>query len=586
VVNLGEGPKLLGLDLTLRATKYYDTLTLRGMGWGGDPYNTAHVDVSKKKLYDFRFDYRNIAYFNAVPTYANPNGPSPLGFDERSFDITRRDASYELDLFPGSRIIPFLAYDRDSAGGHGIETWVLGATNEFPIPYTLRNRGDRYRGGVRLEYNRFHLTFEQGGNTYKEDDNTYWTGTNPGDRTTPVNGQITQLTSLNQAYGIRNTGIFTRVLATARPYDWMHIHGQFLYSEPKTTVNYSEIVTGNLYDLSTAAFFPGQFALGTGNAIQPHTSGNGGVELNFGRFRILETLSIDRFHDAGYGLFSPQAYSNFLVSPSTALNTSQRVTEKQVQTDLIVDVFKGLTLRAGHRYTRGDATVMAGNLSQIGPQERAELHRTVGLFGFTYRPIQRLSFTGEYEGSSSDHVYFRTSLNEYNRAKLNAKLQLTKSLLLQARFRVLDNQNPAPDIQLDFRSRDNAAAIFWTPGAAKHVTFSGEYNRSTVRSDIRYLDLPFYTPAVSSYRDVAHQATMAADFALPYAIKLTAGGSLLISRGSRPTRYYQPLARLSVPVYKNINWNTEWQYYGFGEQFYYFEAFRAHTLTTGLRLSR
>ena len=65
-----------------------------------------------------------------------------------------------------------------------------------------------------------------------------------------------------------------------------------------------------------------------------------------------------------------------------------------------------------------------------------------------------------------------------------------------------------------------------------------------MRSDIRYLDLPFLTPATSSYRDNAHTATSAIDFMLPRLKdgKLTAGGSLFISRGSRPTRYYQPLA--------------------------------------------
>src|SRR5690349_16816374 len=125
VVNLGEGPKLSAFDLALKGKRVYDTLTLRGMGWGGDPYNTGHVDARKMKAYDFRFDYRNIAYFNAVPSFANPsvpNGLSPLGYNERSFDIARRDASCELDLFPGSRIIPFLAYHRDSAGGGGVET--------------------------------------------------------------------------------------------------------------------------------------------------------------------------------------------------------------------------------------------------------------------------------------------------------------------------------------------------------------------------------------------------------------------------------------------------------------------------------
>jgi hypothetical protein len=589
VVNLGEGPKLFGFDLTLQGKRLYDTVTIRGIGWGGDPYNTGHVDARKNKLYDFRFDYRNIAYFNAVPSFANPRGPDgfgPNGFNERTFDIRRRDASFELDLFPGSRIIPYLAYDRDTAGGRGIQTWVLGATNEFPVPYTIRNRTDRYRGGVRVELNRFHLTLEQGGNTFKEDDNTTWTGVNLGDRTTPVNGQFTRLNSLAQAYGIRGTGIFSRVLMTARPVDWLHFNGQFLYSQPKTTVNYSEIATGNLFDFAAQSFFPGQFAIATGNAIQPHTSGNGGVELHFGRVRLMESLTLDRFHTAGSGMYSPQVFQNFLTSPAALLGARQQVSYKQAQTDLIVDVTRGLTLRAGHRYVRGDATVRAGNLSQSGPQETSELHRTVGIFGFTWRPWQRFSVNGDYEASSSDRVYFRTSLNEYHRARITAKLQVTASLLVQAKFRVLDNQNPAPDIRFDYRSRDNTLAVFWTPNGGKRVSFMGQYDRSTINSDIRYIDLPFFVPATSSYRDIAHQATAAADVVLPRGGKLTAGGSLFVSRGSRPTRYYQPLIRLALPLHKNLSWNTEWQYYGFGEQFYFFEAFRTHVFMTGLRLTR
>ena len=40
--------------------------------------------------------------------------------------------------------------------------------------------------------------------------------------------------------------------------------------------------------------------------------------------------------------------------------------------------------------------------------------------------------------------------------------------------------------------------------------------------------------------------------------KLTFGGSLFVSSGSRPTRYYEPLARLSVPMGNHVSWNTEW----------------------------
>lgn len=68
--------------------------------------------------------------------------------------------------------------------------------------------------------------------------------------------------------------------------------------------------------------------------------------------------------------------------------------------------------------------------------------------------------------------------------------------------------------------------------------------------------------------------------------KLTAGGSFFISSGSNPSNYYQPIAKLLLPLGKNVNWFTEWRYYGYGEAFYLYEGFRAHLVTTGLRFTR
>ena len=158
---------------------------------------------------------------------------------------------------------------------------------------------------------------------------------------------------------------------------------------------------------------------------------------------------------------------------------------------------------------------------------------------------------------------------------------------------MLDNQNPAPDIRLDFRSQSIALTLYWTPDKLKWVSLMAEYDRSTLRSNIDYLSVPFYIPAVSAYRDNSHTGTSAADFTLPgmKGGKLTVCGSFYISAGfegaeSRPTRYYQPLARLSLPIVKNVSWNIEWQYYGFGEPFYIYEGFRTHIFTTGFRITR
>src|SRR5580704_6411095 len=66
VVNQGSGPRLFGLDFTIIDPKkrLFDRLDVRAYNWGGDPYNTVHLNAAKRGIYDFNFDYRDIAYFN------------------------------------------------------------------------------------------------------------------------------------------------------------------------------------------------------------------------------------------------------------------------------------------------------------------------------------------------------------------------------------------------------------------------------------------------------------------------------------------------------------------------------------------
>src|ERR1039458_8954828 len=305
VLNLGAGPKLTALDFTITDPKHrlFDRLDASAFGWGGDPYNTAHLDARKKGDYDFTFDYRNIAYFDAVPSYANPIAPG--GFNEQSFDTHRRSMTVGLDLRPGKRIVPYLVFDRNSGYGNGVEEFVQDSNDEFPVATLLRDSTNNYRGGVRFEYNRFHITLEQGGTTYKDDDQANFNGTEFGDRTSLLLGETLQLNTLNQAYAIRGNSIYSKVLATAHPFSWMDLYGQFLYSEPKTTVHFTEAATGNFALISQLLFYSSQQTLGTGAANQPHTTGNVGFEIRpLKRMRIIESWMTDRYHDAAFGMLT------------------------------------------------------------------------------------------------------------------------------------------------------------------------------------------------------------------------------------------------------------------------------------------
>jgi hypothetical protein len=589
VVNLGQGLILNGLDFTIADPKkrLFDSLDANAYGWGGDPYKTAHLNARKQGVYNFRFDYRDISFFDAVPSYANP--VAPLGFNEQSFDTHRRTMSVGLDLRPGKRIIPYLAFDRNSGYGNGIDEFVQDSNDEFAVPTLLRDSTDNYRGGVRLEYNHFHVTLEQGGTTYKDDDQSNWSGTNSGDRTSSIFGQTLSLSSLQQDYGIRGTSLYSKALVTANPFSWLDIYGQFLYSDPKTTVNFNETAAGNFLAISQLLFYTSAQTLGTGAANQPHTTGTVGFELRpLKHMRILQNWMTDRYHDAAYGMLT---IAPLLATGGgiTSLNPLEVVNYNQEQVDVLYDLDSHLTVRGGYRRIWGDATTEATPfLNPSGALEQGQLKRNVALAGLNFRASEKASFNLDYEGGTSDAVYFRDSLNNYQKARARARYQLLPSLMLQANVSLLNNYNHAPSIQYDALFRDNSLAVYWTPKGGKRVTLTGEYDRSTMKSTITYLNLPFFTPTLSDYRDNAHSVTGLVDVSLPgpLAGKLSMGGSMFLSNGSSTTRYYQPLARLSFPIGKHVNWNTEWKYYGYQENFYLFESFRTHVFMTGLRLTR
>jgi hypothetical protein len=230
---------------------------------------------------------------------------------------------------------------------------------------------------------------------------------------------------------------------------------------------------------------------------KPHVSGNAGFELRpWKRFRIVESWMTNRFHDAGFANLTEYALLSATATGAPTLSTLPDrlvVNYNQNQTDLFLDVTSKITLRGGYRYVWGDATTRSSPLDPNGFFESGKLNRQVAIAGFNVRPIEKFTVNADYEGSSTTHVYFRTSLYNFHRFRARARYQATNSLSFQANFTLLDNQNPVTAVSYDFRSRNNSFSVNWIPGGGKRFAIVAEYDRSTVRSDINYLeprDLP------------------------------------------------------------------------------------------------
>jgi hypothetical protein len=593
-VDLGSGPKLLGAEFTLidPQDRWFDKIRLRAYSWGGEPYETFHLDAEKSKLYRFSADYRDIAYFDFLPSYADPLLSRGIILNEQSFDTRRKMGSFQLDLLPTNRIRPYLGYDFNSGSGTGVTAFFTNA-NQFPVPNTLYDLTNLYRGGVNVELSRLHATLEVGGTTFKNDQSLFQNSgsTNYGNVTTPVLGQTTFLTSLLAAYGIRGTSVYTKALLTASAASWLDVYGQFLYTQPKTDVNYQQSVTGNLLLLNPLLFYTSQSYLLSAAAKLPHTTGSLGAEQRpLQRVRIVENWLTDRLHNAG------SAASNSIVTNSSAaeqflslLNSSLVNNYNQVEIDLFYDATSKLMLRGGYRYVWGDVSEAVLPPEGLVSADRAKLRRNVGLGGVVYKPMQKLSLLADAEVGSSGDVYFRTSLYDYQRVRAQASYQVLKTLSLTGDFTALLNNNPVPGVNSSYRAQQQSLSLLWTP-AKKTWNLQGAYTRATVYSDINYLDPGTLQPQRSLYRDNANTATGLFNLNLPRTAgvepKITAGGSLFISSGSRPTKYFQPIITLRLPLMKHVSWFAEWRYYGYNEAFYPYEDFRTHLVTTGLRILR
>jgi hypothetical protein len=347
---------------------------------------------------------------------------------------------------------------------------------------------------------------------------------------------------------------------------------------------------GQFFNLDALLFFTSELDLLNATAKLPHTSGTFGFELRpMRRVRVIESIVTDRLHNASFASLAQN-----VVAPPLTLQIADFTDRlvwnySQQQIDVLYDVTSKITARGGYRYVWGDG-LTRGSFISGAPTESGVVRRQVGLAGLNYRMPHGVSLNIDYEGASGDSAYFRTSLQDYQRARVRVLYQPVQSLTIAAGFGVLSNQNPTHTVKYDYLNRESSASVVWNPNGGKRITLAADYTRSTLRSDINYFIPQTFEQDRSLYRDNAHEANALLDLLVPgfgaQGPRLVLGGSLFLSSGSRPTRYCQPVIRFTAPAYRHMSWYGEWRYYGFAEPFYLYEGFRTHLLIAGLRLTR
>ena len=219
---------------------------------------------------------------------------------------------------------------------------------------TLDDKTDTWRGGVRAELNRFHLTLEQGGSLFHDGQSLSHSNTHLGNLTTTFLGQRLFLNNLSEFYYVNGDNIYSKALFTANPTSWIDLYGQVLYSRPRTEASFGQANSGNFFTFDQFIFFGAQQHLFASKARKPSTSGSFAVELKpIRRLRITESVMTDRFHVPA----SIQTNDDFLrLTPTTPIISSTTETSPVVsleyrynrqEVNVLFDATSRLTLRGG-----------------------------------------------------------------------------------------------------------------------------------------------------------------------------------------------------------------------------------------------
>ncbi len=305
----------------------------------------------------------------------------------------------------------------------------------------------------------------------------------------------------------------------------------------------------------------------------------------FRRMRIVESWLTDRLHDGGVlaSTRSPTGPSALLRYRAARVLAGDQLQPGESTSS---STPPRLTLH-GAIVTSGAMRAMRFCRRGVGGLGSGQLRRNVGL-GRPPTVPPKISFRPK---PRADRAAAHTSGPAFTIIRRCARRRDTSmgSLNLSADFSLLINQNPLPGINYDYSAASGIALLSWSPQGGKNWDFQGTYSRSTVNSNIGYLDPEILRQPIALSRQCPYLLPLCSTSICRItglAPKISAGGSFFISSGSRPTQYYQPTAKLTVPLSKKFSWFAEWSYYGYGEAFYLYEGFRTHIVTTGLRLTR
>ncbi|UCF37582.1 MAG: hypothetical protein JSU96_01560 [Acidobacteriota bacterium] len=586
-LDLGEGPKLFGANLFFAPAEgkdqYFDRLEMRLDNWGGEPYNTAQVRMAKNGLYDLNFFYQNYAYFNSIPSFANPLLSKGSLESQHKQDVSHRTYGFDLQFRPGKNYSPFISYQRVGRFGP-VKTTITEGGDDFLLQSDLDWNADDLRGGILFSFPKLSLLVEQGGIWYRDNTTFSASGFQQGNSSRKIFGRDIYLDDYEGQNDFRSRVIpYSAASLTYQPIDEIALKGKISYSMADTRIDFRENSSGNFFSFpELRAFYSGSQQHTSGIASGPSLMVDVGGEFKPADWILVtERFRSRRFHVSGSSLSS---MSRFNVDPLL----SSRIIDR-LDTEIPLYGFIGMDLDIqelmGQLFVNPNVAIRVGHRFERKTMDRLDsfgYDRNVVIVGASYMFNRRNRIIVDYERGRTDQAIMRTDPVDFDRVKVQGRFSPIESLEISGSVTLFDHQNDVLDYFSD--NRGYSLQLTYTPN--ERMSFTGQWDRTDIDTAIPYVVPQTFEIDRFTYRELGNYGNFYMTLMLIRNSQLSMGYSVWGNSGNVGVNYHQPFARFEVPIGERMVGYGQWNYYDYNEKIMsYPQDYQTHMAVLGVRVT-
>lgn len=589
-VNYGNGIRLLSSSFSMNSKeghgRFFDEILLTTQGLGNDPYESATFRIQKNELYRYDMTWRLNNYFNPGLT---TNGAAGQHFLNTQYKMQDHD----LTIFPTGRFKFFLGYTGSIQTGPAFTSVQLfdSRGSIFPLFSDLRRVRHEYRVGNEFQLFGVRVNWMHGWDNFKDDNRAALTSGSPG-----IVSTVTGIDAITRSEPYHGNSPYWRV-AIFSDKKWLSFNGRFTYTSGARAFVVDESASG-----------PGRFGAAQnrqivtfGNGQRPVATGNLNVVLQATpKLTVTNSTSVYNVRMSGDSAFTQ--IDNSTLSTQLQYFNYLGIRTISNETDLNYQFSPWIGAFAGYQYTNRrinsiEQTAFLGDSEADRGNQTNQLN--AGRFGLRLRPLKPLTVLLSAEVGRNDQPFTPIADRDYH--ALNARVQYRmKSFQATAGAESNYNVNSVSLSSYSSQSRKYYASGSYTP--REWMTFDATYSRLhlyTIGGIAYFANLNLVEGESSIYLSNIHSFVGGARFAIRNRADVyfgythvqdtgdgrntilgTRGGSALAifqAAQTFPIAFRSPLARVSVRINNRLRWNAGYQYYGYREDFYATQNFRAHT---------